>query len=47
MSINFSTNSKEIQDAYQKVLNPDDKIDWALFTPTVGNDLKVSEIGGV
>ena len=45
MSLQVNLSSKEIYDAYQKVLNANG-IDWALFTYEGGtNDLKVQSSG--
>ncbi|KAJ3038042.1 hypothetical protein HK097_003306, partial [Rhizophlyctis rosea] len=44
--VNFSTFSKDLNDAYNKVLAGDDSTDWAIFSyDKGGNDLKVTGTG--
>jgi hypothetical protein len=47
MSLNFSTYSREIQEAHQKVLNPSDSTDWVMFGYGSQNELKPTGMGGL
>jgi hypothetical protein len=46
MSIDFSSYSREIQEAHKKVLDASDSTNWAVFGYGPQNELKVTGTGG-